>query len=126
MEQKRFILAMVLSGLVIVFWQMIFTPPPVPPEIGEDGTVVERGEDIPAAPPASRDQSPEAPPAQRADFAPPTPVPAREIALRTDRIESENFQLEFTNQGAAVSSILITSPEQYMARGDLLDAFPQG
>jgi YidC/Oxa1 family membrane protein insertase len=127
MEHKRFIIAMVLSALVIIFWQMMFAPPPRPvqPDNGES-VVAQR--DVPAAPTEEARPRPRVeadPEADDPEAAPARPAaPVRDIAQRTDRLVSPNFTLELTNRGAAVSSILITDPAQYKARGDLLDAFP--
>ncbi len=111
---------MVLSGLVLLVWQVFFAPKP--------------GELVPATTPERRVEKVEVTPEPRPDQPPvvdrqpderETPPSARQIAVRTDTLVTPHFKVELTNRDAAVQSVHIIDPEQYSRRGDLLNAFPE-
>src|SRR5690554_3229293 len=125
MEQKRFVLAMVLSGLVLLVWQLFLAPEPpeVTPEQAQqvraeqsatqankaDGQAQKPGEQQPGSQPSAAEPAP--------------PVVKHEE--RHDVLLTPNFRVGLTNKNAAVRSISVIQPKQYAERGDLLDAFPE-
>ncbi|MFU8803978.1 MAG: membrane protein insertase YidC, partial [Bradymonadaceae bacterium] len=96
-------------------------PVPPPDELVPAEEVVDVRDELPVAPPVAVD---EPPPVETPEPTPAVPAP-RDIELRTDVMVSDNFRLEWSNRGAALTSVLITDPVQYEVRGDLLDAFPE-
>lgn len=140
MEQKRFILAMVLSAAVLLIWQA-FVAPPVPEEGQEtqqtaeqevdadkadDSAGTEAGDDEQAL--ADKQPSDDEPTAaddeqaERAEAAEAEPEP-RNVAVRRDVLKTDRLTVGLTNKEARVVSAELTEPEQYIARGDLV-GFP--
>lgn len=126
-DQKRFLIAMVLSGTVLVIWQLFFAPPPPQPPTdiaqqtatqtttGTSGntsdTQVAKNDDGTAS-------------ATGEDGAPiekiPTDFPVLEHELRNDE-----FVLKLTSDGARLTYAEVLEPKQYNAEGDLLKEFPR-
>ena len=110
-SQKRFILAMVLSALVIFGWQAIFAPPP--PQVPADVPVAKTADvTTPATPPAAPNIQ-----AVEPSF--------RAVPVSSQSLTGQKFHVDLTNQGAALKGIKITIPEQYQKAGDLLADFPK-
>ncbi len=144
MEQKRFILAMVLSAAVLLIWQM-FVAPPVPEEgqaAGEqaveqtqDGEgaakkAAEGDEQQPEDAAAKTDGQPQADPpdaeggeAAEAQQPRPTAEP-RNIAVRQDVLKTDRLVAKLTNEQARVTNVNLIEPEQYQAKGDIV-GFPE-
>ncbi len=147
MEQRRFLLAMVLSGIVIFVWQAMFAPTPERIDEDErDEAVVEQvdtDDDV-----ADADAEPQPQPqdveadAQSDDDAPADDADAQaqpeevadvevddadidDIEERRDVIRTNNVVVEFSNRGAVVTDVEITSPRQYSqgSGGNLMRAF---
>ncbi|QDG51484.1 membrane protein insertase YidC [Persicimonas caeni] len=143
MEQKRFILAMVLSAAVLLIWQT-FVAPPMPEEDaangeqtveqtadGEEAADEAQGADKQADAAEGADQQAAQQDARaeggaddaQAEAQEPTPQP-RNVAVRKDIIKSDMFTVHLTNDQARVTSVQLTEPEQYQAKGDLV-GFPK-
>lgn len=143
MEQKRFILAMVLSAAVLLIWQM-FVAPPAPeedPSAGEqtaERTADEAsegdeavGDSTESADAQAEDQQDQAQAQQdgqagqqeQAQAQKPTPQP-RNVAVRKDMIQSDMFKVYLTNDQARVTSVKLLEPEQYQEKDDLV-GFPK-
>ena len=134
MEQRRFLVAMILSGLVIFVWQAFFAP--APPEDLETEEIVAEEVD-PDAPPEDLDEvdEPAEPeevdePAELADVEeiedvdevddPDVDLPD----VETQYISTSHLDVQLTNQGAVVSDVQVTAPRQYAGLGgELMRAF---
>jgi YidC/Oxa1 family membrane protein insertase len=136
MEQKRFILAMVLSAIVVILWQVFLAPPVEPPPGEEPAAVEETTDEAPgdeqiadadADPQTDTDDADQAAQADRpdeADQAAQEPAAARpDVDVRRDVLKNDRFTIEVTNDQGRITSILLTEPEQYQERGDLI-GFP--
>lgn len=152
MEQKRFILAMVLSAAVLLIWQT-FMAPPAPEEeqpngdqaveqtADKDGKAKEAADQDAAEADADQqpdqaqkdqkpDQQADAEQAKQADQADQSdadttePAAPRNVEVRKDVLKSDRFTVNLTNDQARVTSIFLTEPEQYQAKGDLV-GFPE-
>ena len=116
-DQRRFILAMVLSGIILVGWQLFFAPPPPEPNAGQNNTATQvdpnstTGEQQPAV--------------KLGDEPTATAESAEEIDVLTHTLHSDLFEVQVTNAGARVTSVEVRKPEQYQAEGNLLKAFPK-
>lgn len=122
MEQKRFVLAMVLSGLVLLLWQLFLAPEP--PEVTQEQAQQVSAEQ--SATQANKADGQAAKPADQQPSAVEPPPPVVKHEERHDVLLTPNFRVELTNKNAAVRSVSIIKPSQYAERGDLLDAFPEG
>lgn len=113
-HQKRFILAMVLSGIIVIAWQYLF-PPPLPPEQPDAGAAVEKKVDG-TTPAATADTK-----------VVPVPVaqPAKVIPARKDVLTTPKFKVTLSNQGGVVTGVDLIDPAQYQKAGDLLGATPK-
>lgn len=128
MEQKRLYLAMLLSGLILVVWQVLMPAEP-PQPVEEEQVAAKVAGDEPAA--AAGDtsagaQNAEAQDAEaRAEAA--VPAPRRDIPVRQDSLVGEFLRVGLTNKAASVTSAHILKPEQYAGEepGDLV-GFPAG
>jgi YidC/Oxa1 family membrane protein insertase len=122
-QQKRFLLAMALCGLIVLAWQYLF-PPPVPDQVaGADTEVTQTANNesgTPATKPAAGDttqnQDSQAKPAQ----------PAKVIEAKVSEIKTDKFAVTLTNEGGAIAGINLLDPEQYQAAGNLLGPYPKG
>ena len=128
MEQRRFLLAMILSGLVIFVWQIFFVPPieeePIGEEIDEvtveEEVELEEEELVEEAPDAIEEPEELVQPDQEID----EDIP--EIEIRTDFMRTGELDIELSNQGAVVSDVRVTSPRQYSGiGGELMRAFEE-
>ena len=123
-DQKRFVLAMVLSGIVLVIWQLFFAPePPPPPVEGEEITAAEEAgelEEVDGDVEVDADVDEGEQPAVAIEAV----APAEDIPVSTHVIGSDLFEVLLTNVGGRVASTQIIEPEQYQAEGNLLEAFP--
>ncbi|HOT02145.1 MAG TPA: membrane protein insertase YidC, partial [Acidobacteriota bacterium] len=105
--EKRLILAIILSVVVLVAYQMIFvkTPPPnpaVPP--AQKG---QAGPPMPETPPPAGASAPQ-PEAPAMDAAPQTPaMPETQAEPRTVTIDSEHFTARLDNRGAVLRSLVL-------------------
>ncbi len=127
MENRRLLLAVFLSALVLMVWYSIF-PPPQPSEIPESPATDPSGEQIAPTQEASGSMSPD-------DQTPPAPLRGDEGAVETQEpesdpliefdqetvvaelperpvLENEYVRLEFSNQGAQLLSFRL---KQYRA-----------
>lgn len=126
MEQKRFVLAMVLSGLVLLLWQLFLAPEP--PEISPEQAQQVSAEQSAQQANKAGDQAAKTA-QQQADSQPASAEPAPPVVKHEERHDvllTPNFRVELTNKNAAVLSVSIIQPTQYAERGNLLDAFPEG
>lgn len=111
-DPKRFLLAMVISAILLFAWQSYFVPTP-PAGKGDPGLATNTAAQ-------TNEQPKETPPAQ-----PVKPVVApKDIQLREDIVRSKHFELKFSNEGARLIGVKILVPEQYTAAGDLIGDIP--
>ena len=128
-SQKRFFLALVLSGVILLVWQILF-PAPEPPV--DAGTAVEeqtlgRGEgadDIVPAGTARTGGDAGAAPAAAAVGAD-VVVAQEDVAQRRDTIGTPWFAVTLDNYGGRVVELTILEPERYRAAADLMEAIPK-
>ena len=120
-EQKRFLLAMLLSGAVLIVWQLYFAPPPpeIDPATGEPVVHQQDGATT------GGDASVKADSGSTGATATPA-KPAKVVAPRADTMVTDQLGLKMTNRGARVSGFEIREPAQYLEAGDLLGAYPEG
>ncbi len=126
MEQKRFVLAMVLSGLVLLLWQLFLAPEPpevTPEEQAQQVSAEQSAKQANKANDQAAKPGDQQPDIQADDAQPAQPVVKHEE--RRDVLLTPNFRVELTNKNAAVHSVSIIEPTQYSKRGNLLDAFPE-
>jgi YidC/Oxa1 family membrane protein insertase len=117
-DQKRFLLAMVLSGLVLVVWQVFFAPEPPPPQEPEEVTKQATETAETAGEPAEEVAEPSV------DLeAEPEPVPEVDLPVVEHQIRTEYFRVKFSSRGARVVEAEILKPEQYSEQ--LLAEFPK-
>ena len=121
--ERRVLLAVFLSFLVLYAYQALFVPPPPPPDTQQAAS----GGPAAAPPPASADAPPPAlqppPLATDADPAPNDPagdLPAPEVivgdtALREVVVETDYVRAVFTNEGARLTSWQL---KEYLDEGD--------
>lgn len=105
MDNKRLFLAAALSMAVLLLWQFVFPAPEPPaprapaPALGVEATPQ-------AAPPASATPGAAAP----AEVAPVPAAPALPVAAEREErfvLENDRLRVEFSNQGAVASSIVL-------------------
>ena len=120
MEQKRFLLAMILSGLVIFIWQIFFLPPPEEyvDDIDDDAVeqVAQEDDQADQEASASVDDAPDdVDPSEAQALEAPSEAQAEAptIEARRDLIRSGEMVVELSNRGAVVVDTRVTSPEQY-------------
>lgn len=127
MEQRRFILAVILSALVMMAWQVFFGPQP--PVIVEEPAQEVTEEEIASAGEGAapgEGESAGAADAEGAGLEQAEAPPVVEVDPRRDRIVTPELELELDNRGAVVRDIKITEPEQYSGEGgELLRAFEE-
>ena len=152
MDQKRFILAMVLSAGVILVWQMFFGPEPPSPDQNREKaaqtadespegdqateTSADRDSDSAETDETSTEASADD---EKADGAAETdggepigePVveqaePEKKVSEQTHTLRSDQLAVTLSNTlGGRVTAAELLSPEQYAKRGDLLSDFPE-
>ncbi len=117
-DQKRFLVAMILSGLILVVWQAFFAPPPAPPAdtTTQTNAAIEKSADDTTA-----DQADGEP----AKLAPSEAAPAEDLPVLTQKLDTEWSNLEFTTRGARMTHASVNKPEQYQVEGDLLKGTPK-
>ena len=128
MDNRRFLLAIILSMLVLIVWGRYFAPPEPPPEPGplasEPAPAEEpRAEPQRTEPPVERAGSPEAPPGE-GSIEPemgeaPTPELVSDDRERTTVIDTPTYRAELTNRGAQLVSFRLK--EHLNAQGQPLD-----
>ena len=132
MEQRRFLLAMILSGLVIFVWQIFFVPPieeePIREELDEI-TAEEEVEldeaDLDEAPAEELDEE-VAEPEELEQLDDEVIDDAPQIEVRTDVIRTGQVDVALSNRGAVVTDVQVTAPRQYAGvGGDLMRAFEE-
>lgn len=133
MEQRRFLLAMILSGLVIFLWQ-VFLVEPTEPTDEETEIAVEEEADAEEADPEEADPDPDAAdPDQESDEIAEDDVDPQEledaseqvsdderpeIALRDDlKMKPKGIDVVLSNRGAVVQDVQVTSPDQFAGQG---------
>src|SRR5690554_3968183 len=118
-DRKRFYLVMIISGAILLVWQLFFAPPPPPPgdkQTAENGVVGR--EDSAAQKSADHADSDGAEQAQQPAVSPDdAPVKVRDIALREDTLAGTNLKISLINKEASVTSARIIEPEQYAGTG---------
>jgi YidC/Oxa1 family membrane protein insertase len=142
---------MVLSAAVLLLWQTFLAPPPPEVEQADGEQTVEQTADGEAggqadtdqadadqadagqaqpdqaqadAQPDQDDQTDQADQAADGQKADQPQVVERDVAVRKDVIKSDRFTVDLTNKHGAVTHVLLTKPEQYLNRGDIV-GFPE-
>jgi len=110
--EKRILIAFVASAVVFAVWTMIFPPPKPAPKVG--GVPVETQTDMPTPTPAVRDVEEQGPAGSEEAKEGPgeEDVPAAEPPLsgtevQTFTLENNVLRIEFTNQGACATSVVL-------------------
>lgn len=123
-DQKRFLLAMVLSGLVLVVWQVFFAPPPPEPEQTEETVTKQAASDTETA-----GESDVAKTNGEAGTEPevslktkPEPVP-QDLPIVQQQLRTDDLRVKLSSRGARVVEAEILQPEQY--NEELLAKFPE-
>lgn len=132
-QQKRFLLALVLSGAVLFVWERNFAPKPPAGTSQTAAQTTAGGATTAGATTAGGTASGvttgvttgATTGAPGPDVKPSVPTPARQIAARQDTLSTENFSVTLTNVGARVRGFKLSKPEQYTKAGDLLGDFPK-
>ncbi|TVR04346.1 MAG: membrane protein insertase YidC [Deltaproteobacteria bacterium] len=116
-QNKRLLLAVVLSGGLLLVWQAFMVPPPLEqaPEGAAETAEAEEGAPPPTAPttvaPADDGTAEE---------------PAAEVeALPLQAMRTPNLALEFSNVGARLARVEILEPAQYIPKEDMRGIFPE-
>lgn len=126
MEQKRLYLAMLLSGLILVVWQVLLPsePPVDEAQTAQEAAVGENQEGDKAT--TGSDKPAKVEDAQ-ARVEPSAPAPRRDIPVRQDTLLGDYLRVGLTNKSASVTSAHILKPQQYAGEepGDLV-GFPAG
>ncbi|HUP47981.1 MAG TPA: hypothetical protein VNA04_04240, partial [Thermoanaerobaculia bacterium] len=101
MEERRLILAVALSLLVLTAYQLLFPPSSLPPASPPASTPM-----APAVAPATPEAPPAAGPAVQSSSAPGAPVapPVADEEERRVELEASDLELVFTNKGARLLS----------------------
>ena len=131
-SQKRFILALVLSGVILLVWQTLFPPPePVTPEEGVAAVEGEQGEADQGEPAAAGDG---AQPTASAEDVPAVAAagegvaadvtPQAQIERQRSVIGDKWFSVTLDNYGGRAAALTVLEPDRYQAAEDLLSAFP--
>lgn len=116
---------MIISGMVIVIWQMFFAPEMPPPPPQDDSAVVqEDGKPSEGDDKSEKVAKEESDPVEEDDVEP--VVPKKKIDPRETVFETDKFRVTLHNMGARVRGVEVLSPEQYQAAGNLLKAYPEG
>jgi YidC/Oxa1 family membrane protein insertase len=122
-QQKRFLLALVLSGAVLVTWQSFFAPKPEDLANQEQSqtakTAKNNKQGASADKPAQADKTPAADPSQA------PAVPAKDVPVRTLTMASKAISIKLSNEGGTLRGFTILSPAQYQKAGDLFAGFPK-
>lgn len=114
-DQRRFVIAMVLSGIILLVWQVFFAPPPPDTVTRTSDEVAELAD----APPT------ESPTQQTADGEPTKPVvPVADLDVIESTMKTGDFEVTLSSLGGRVVGVNVLQPEQYQAEGDLLESFP--
>lgn len=111
---------MVLSGVILLGWQVMF-PPPAPEEIQDPAGVTQT---------ATTGETPgtnQAPPVKLSDTtSDDKPAEAeKKLEVVEHQIGSDYFSVTLTSAGARVRGVTVNKPEQYQAEGNLLSDFPK-
>ncbi len=142
MEQRRFLLAMILSGLVIFLWQVFLVPPPDPDleeitteELAEqvdeeidDEAVVDEADpaEVEEAEPTDVEEIDEEALAEAMADDEEVDVEAAPIEARVDVMQAQNLRVELSNRGGVVRDARVTAPEQYAGiGGQMMRAFEE-
>ncbi len=119
-DQKRFVLAMVISGIVIVIWQMFFAPELPPPVDTEAAATQTNGQT------ATQDgEKTKEPVVKLKEEKKAAPAPTKTVKIRQDTIESGEIKVTLSNKGGRVIAFETLKPEQYQAAGNILSDFPE-
>ena len=133
MDNRRFLLAMLLSGLVIFVWQIFFIPPPEDLEVDEEDAVVEEEIDPDEEPDPDEVAEPDEPEEiDPDDVVDAEDIEAEEVEVadideRHDRISTGYVDVTLSNRGAVVIDASVTAPQQYArgTGGDMMAAFEE-
>ncbi len=103
--EKRLLLAIVLSFLVIFLWQALFVPPPAPRDQAEQqpGGEKEVKEQVPPAEPPQE----KAPAKVKPEEEPRKPPPVHEEPEEEHALVNEFLELELTNHGAGITRVTL-------------------
>ncbi len=113
-DPKRFLLAMVISAILLFTWQAYFAPTPPTPD--KDAAVQETANQVQK----TAVVEPVVPAQPVVPVAAPKNIPKREDTLKTG-----HFELKFSNEGARLTGIKVLEPSQYLKAGDLLEEVPE-
>jgi YidC/Oxa1 family membrane protein insertase len=121
-DNRRLLIAALLSMAVLVLWQVLFPPPrpaPRPPAPAVEATDAGAAE---AAPAGGAAAAPAAPGASAAPAAAPPEAPLPAVAAEAEAptvVETETIRAEFTNRGAQLVSLVARG--RFRERGEPLE-----
>lgn len=117
-DQKRFITAMVISGLVLIGWQTFFAPDIPPPQPTQTNNELVKEE---------KSTSPkEAVPVAKLEKEKPEEAPkAKTFPREKHTLALNGSHVTVTSHNATLVSATIDEPEQYEAAGDLLEGLAE-
>lgn len=110
MEKKRFILALLISGIILVSWSYFFPPPPPSPRTDQPSEITELEPSPPAETPVAKEEAPSA------------EVVEETTPRKTITVITPLYTAEIDNQGAVVKSWILkknkeTGRDLYSAGG---------
>ncbi|MFW6175684.1 MAG: membrane protein insertase YidC, partial [Acidobacteriota bacterium] len=108
MENRRVLLAVLLSMVVIIGWKLLFPPPEPPGPLPERSPAPSAGPEEPERPVPPREPAPESP-AQREEEAGVEPPAERVVGEREERVvlDGRGFRAELTNRGGQLVSFVL-------------------
>ena len=117
-DNKRLMAALVLCLGILISWQMLFPPTPIPEteessESSKAPNLVSIGYPIIEAAVAI----------QRMESKP-TDSETEKITLAEHRMKTDRFLMTLTNEGARLKSYELTEPKQYIPKKDYIGSFP--
>lgn len=122
MENRRLMLAALLSAMIVITWQVVFPPPaPVREPAETDTEIVATDGTEETSADASEGSAPIDPSAEQSDSTEPAPPAEPIVAAQEETIvvQTPRARVEFTNRGAQVVSYRI--PNQLDDEGEPLD-----
>ena len=114
MEQMRLLLAIVLTFVVFLAWELLFSPqkPVAPPPEAPDKPVTEQ----------AVDKSPEEQPLESSKASPHVDIPVPDTSFGTITVETDLYSAEISEKGAALSRFVLKNYKEGPGQDDPLKA----
>lgn len=122
-QQKRFLLALVISGAILVIWQSFFAPPKpdVAPKDNKTSKVAKKDQGK-----TTTKEDKTKPDNKQTPNATKPAVPSKTVDVASVKMSTDMFTVGVTNQGGRLNVLSYLSPKQYQKAGNLLAEFPKG